>query len=87
MTHRLTDYLRCRNKLLLAHRPNIKEGTVETKSIWDTCTMTAPYLIINEFMEKYIKPFVARMTTASLLYIRSACPALSAVVQMMLAGS
>ena len=48
ITHGLTSYLRCRNKLLLAHRPIIQVSAVESKSIWDTCTTPTSHLIIDE---------------------------------------
>ena len=46
--HGLTSYVRCRNKLLLAHRPIIQVSAVESKSIGDTCRMPTTHLFIDE---------------------------------------
>ena len=83
ITHGLTSYVRCRNQLLLAHRPIIQVSAVESKSIWDTCTTPTTHLIIDESIVNQTKCSLVVVTTAYLLTIRTAFPALSAVVQML----
>ena len=67
ITHGLTNYLRCRNKLWLSHRRNINASVVETKSVSDACTMLAPHLIIDESVLNQTKCSLVVMTTTSLL--------------------
>ena len=88
MTHGLTTtYLKYWNKLLFAHRLNIKDSSVETKTILDACTIPTPYLIIDESVVNQTKCSHVVVTTAPPLTMWTFCLALSAIVQMLLAGS
>jgi hypothetical protein len=87
IAHRLTNYLRCRNKPLFAHKHNVKASVVETKLIWDVRTMLAPHLIIDESVVNQTKCSLVVMTTASILTKWLTFLALYAVHQVMLVGS
>ena len=87
ITHGLTSYVRCKNKLLLVHRPIIQVSAVESRSIWDTCTTLTTHLIIDESIVNQTKCSLVIVTTAYVVTIRTAFPALSTVVQMLLARS
>ena len=67
ITHGLTNYLRCKNKLWLVHKRNITASVVETKSVSKACTMLAPHLIIDESILNQTKCLLVVMTTTSLL--------------------
>ena len=50
VTNGCTNYHRCRNKLLLTHRPNTQVRTVDTKSNFHTCTMSTVGVVIEGSM-------------------------------------
>ena len=87
ITHGITNYLGCTNKLLLAHRRNIKASVVETKSVSDACTMPTPYLILDESVVNQTKCWLVAMIIASLLTIKTTFSVLYTVVKLLLVGS
>ena len=87
ITCSVTSNLKHGNNFLLVHRPNTKANVVENKLICDSCTMPTPYPIFDECVVKQTKSTVGTVTTAPLLTIRTAFPALSTGVQSLVIGS
>ena len=50
VTNRYTNYLRCRNKLLLTHRPHTEVRIVDTKSNSRAYTMSTTRVVIERTM-------------------------------------
>jgi len=69
-THSLTIYHRHRNNLLFGQNPNINDSIVDTKSVWGTCKMPTPFLIIDESVKNQTKSFADGLTIASISTIK-----------------